>query len=450
MKLSARLHQHLYLKNLAITGIILAILSGLAFLSYRYHQEIDISANGSNTLSAGTQKILASLPEELQITVYIKPMHPLKRQIKPLLERYRHHKANLKIRFVDPEINLEKARELNVSSQGLIVAEYKDRSEKINFLDESTLTNALLQLASNKERWVSFLAGHGERSPTGVANFDLSSFAKELKQRNINAQALNLAEVGSIPDNSAVLVIAAPRVPLLAGELQLIQEYISQGGNLLLLTDPDDNYATTIQLALGIHKLSGTLVDTSSKVYGIDDPSFVLVSQYPRHPITQGMENITVYPVAAALTADKNSGFKATAILNSIPKSWTETSEIKGEIRFDPNTQERQGPLPIGYALTRDIKGNNSHQQRIVVIGDGDFLSNTFLGNVGNMDMGMRIFNWLTHDDQFIDIPLKQATGKNLQLSPVAIGVIGFGFLIILPLGLMGTGFFVWRSRKRR
>lgn len=423
MKLSARLHQHLYLKNLSITGIILAILCGLAFLSYRYSHEIDLTANSSNTLSAGTQKVLASLPDTVLITVYIKTAHPLKRQIKPLLEHYRRHKTNIKIRFVDPEYNLEKARELNVGSQGLIVVEYQGRSEKISFLDESSLTNALLQLANSKERWVSFLAGHGERSPTGVANFDLGTFAKDLKLRKIKAQALNLAQVGAIPDNSAVLVIAAPRVPLLAGELQLIQDYIKQGGNLLLLTDPDDKNILPIEQSLGIHTLAGTVTDESSKLYGINDPSFVLVSQYIRHPITQGMENITVYPAAAALVVDKNSGFEATAIL-------------------------KKDDFALGYALTREMKGKN--QQRIVVIGDGDFLSNTFLGNVGNMEMGMRIFDWLTHDDQFIDVPIKQATGKNLQLTPVAIGVIGFGFLIILPLGLMGTGFWVWRRRKRR
>lgn len=422
MKLSARLHQNLYLKNLAVSGILLASLCGLAFLSYRYSHEIDITANGSNTLSAGTQKVLANLPDAVLITVYIKTAHPLKRQIKPLLERYRQHKANIKIKFVDPEINLEKARELNVGSQGLIVVEYQGRSEKISFLDESSLTNALLQLANAKERWVSFLAGHGERSPTGVANFDLGNFGKDLKLRNIKAQALNLTELGGIPDNSAVLALTAPRVPLLAGELRLIEEYIKQGGNLLLLADPDDKNLTAIEQQLGIHKLPGTVVDTSSKLYGIDDPSFVLVSQYLRHPVTQGMENITVYPAAAALMADKKTGFEAIPIL-------------------------QKDTAIIGYALTREIKGKN--QQRIVVIGDGDFLSNTFLGNVGNAEMGGRIFNWLTHDDQFIDIPIKQATGKSLQLSPVAIGAIGLGFLFVVPLGLMGTGFFVWRSRKR-
>ncbi len=424
MKLSARLHHSLYLKNFSISAIIFAILCGLAFLSYRYNHEVDITANGSNTLSAGTQKVLASLPDPVLITVYIKTAHPLKRQIKPLLERYRNYKANFNIKFVDPEMNLEKARELKIGSQGLIVAEYQGRSEKISFLDESTLSNALLQLGNGKERWVSFLTGHGERSPIGVANFDLGSFGKELELRNIKAQPLNLAEVGTIPDNSAVLVLAAPRMALLAGELQLLEDYLAKGGNLLVLTDPDDKNIAVIEHAIGVHKSAGALVDASSKLYGINDPSFVLVSKYSRHPITQGMENnITVYPAAAALVVDKNSGFDAVPIL-------------------------QKDSAILGYALTRDIQGKN--QQRVVIIGDGDFLSNTFLGNVGNAELGMRILNWLTHDDQFIDVPIKQATGKSLQLSPIAIGMIGVFFLLVMPLGLMGTGFWVWRSRKRR
>jgi ABC-type uncharacterized transport system involved in gliding motility auxiliary subunit len=444
---SPRLHQQIYFKNLSITFLLLALLSGLAFLSYRYNSEIDLTANNNNTLSTATQKVLASLSEPVTITVYIKTAHPLKQQIKPLLERYRRYKANLKIQFVDPEINLAKARELNVGSQGLTLVEYQGRSEKIAFLDESSLTNALLQLANSKQRWVSFLSGHGERSPTGKANFDLGSFGQELSRHAIKISALNLAEVAAIPDNSALLVLAAPRVALLAGELQLIQDYLKQGGNLLLLTDPDEHYLDTITQQLGIHKLPGTLVDDSSKLYGINDPSFVLVTHYQRHSITQEMQNITVYPMASALAVDKNKGFDAVSLFFSSPQSWTETA-TDGEIHFDANSKERHGPLPIAFALTRGIKGKN--EQRIVVIGDGDFLSNTFLGNVGNSEIGVRIANWLTHDDQFIDVPIKAAVGKSLQLSQLAVGIMGFGFLLILPLGLMGTGFWVWQNRRRR
>jgi hypothetical protein len=58
--------------------------------------------------------------------------------------------------------------------------------------------------------------------------------------------------------------------------------------------------------------------------------------------------------------------------------------------------------------------------------------------------------NWLIHDDQFIDIPAKTATDKTLQLSLTSVAVIGFGFLAAIPLWLMGMGFYIWRSRKRR
>jgi hypothetical protein len=60
------------------------------------------------------------------------------------------------------------------------------------------------------------------------------------------------------------------------------------------------------------------------------------------------------------------------------------------------------------------------------------------------------MINWLIHDDLFINIPAKIATDKTLQLSQTVVGIIGFGFLIVIPLLLMGTGFYIWRKRKQR
>jgi ABC-type uncharacterized transport system involved in gliding motility auxiliary subunit len=199
---------------------------------------------------------------------------------------------------------------------------------------------------------------------------------------------------------------------------------------------------------LGIAQLQGAIVDSSSKLYGINDPSFVLVGEYTQHPITKGFQTITLYPVVAALEIDKETDFKAEALLNSSIQSWTETGAIAGKIRFDADSHEKQGPLAFGYALTRTI--NEKTQQRIVVVGDGDFLANAYIGNVGNLDMGLRMVNWLIHDDRFIDIPAKTTTDKSLQLTQTTVAVIGFGFLIIIPLSLCGTGFFIWRKRKQR
>ena len=442
MKLSPRL------KNSIITLGLVCVLGGLAWTTHRFSEQIDITLAASNTLSEASQKVLATLSDKVEITAYIKKEAGIRLQIEQLIERYRYYKSDVTLTFIDPSTVPEKIRELSIGSDGGIIIDYQGRIERLIYIDETALTNALFQLAATNERWVSFLSGHGERAADGVANFDLGTFSKALNQHKIRARSLNLATIQAIPDNSNLLVISAPSVPLMAGELTLIKGYIDKGGNLLLMTDPDNNNLKPLLDELGIRVLAGKLVDGKSKLYGIDDASFVVTSEYPKHPMTKGFQTITVYPIVSALEIEPTTPFEVTPLLSSGKQSWTETADILGRIRFDAGTLEHAGPLNFAYALTRDF--NKDQQQRIVVIGDGDFLSNTYIGNVGNLDMGLRLINWLLHDDQFIDIPAKATPDGSLQLSPTAIAVISFSFLIILPLGLLVTGFWVWRRRNRR
>jgi len=447
MKISQHLHHRLRIKNGLLTIIILSLLITLAWLSRLYSTQIDLSANASNTLSETSQKILTTLPDPISITAYIK-QPALQKQVIQLIDKYRRFKNNIHVSVIDPDSAPDKARELNIGPQGVIVVEYQGRNKKITFLDETSLSNTLLQLASTNKRWITFITGHGEPSPAGNANFDIGLFAKQLADHKINSQALNLAQLSAIPDNSSLLVLISPRVALLPGELNIISEYIDNGGNLLLLTDPKNHHLKPIEQHLGIKKLPGTIVDSSSGLYGIDDPTFVLVSEYTRHPVTLNFSNITVFPVTAALELADEGEFETKAILTSVLHSWTETGDIIGKVRFDADSEEQEGPLTLGYTLTKHLSGKN--QQRIAVIGDSDFLSNAFLGNVGNSELGFRLINWLTHDDKFIEIPITKSAGKSLQLSNTAIAIIGFGFLIILPLILFIIGFIIWRRRKRR
>ncbi|MDD5461878.1 MAG: Gldg family protein [Methylococcales bacterium] len=447
MKLSPRIHQQLRLKNALATLFLLCLLGSLAWLSTRYSAQIDLTSNNSNTLSPASQKLLDSLPDKVLITAFIKKGQPIRMQIAQLVDRYGRYKSNLSLVFIDPDSQPEKTRELNIGAEGIILVEYQGRTEKLAFIDEFSLTNALLQLANADERWVTFLSGHGERSPEAQANFDLSQFGKELFRRKIKAQTINLATMSSIPDNSVLLVISAPAVPLLTGELEIIKRYIQRGGNLLLLTDPGNQNLAVVLQFLGIMQRQGTIVDAGSRLYGIDDPSFVLVSEYSQHPVTRGFHTITLYPAAAALEIDHVAGFKTEPLLSSGIQSWTETGAIEGKIQFDADSHEKKGPLTFAFALTGTV--DNKAQQRIIVAGDGDFLANAYIGNVGNVDIGLRMVNWLIHDDRLIDIPAKIAYDKSLQLTQTAVAVIGFGFLIIIPLLLVTAGLLIWRKRKQ-
>lgn len=448
MKLTRYEHQRIRIKNRLSTLVLLCAFGGLAWLSWRYTHHSDWTRTASNTLSTATQKLLRNMPGKVDVTAYIKSGLPIRLQIAHLIDRYTRLKPDLTLGFVDPNKAPEQARELNIGEAGLVVVDYQGRSEKLTFIDEATFTNALLQLTHAEQRWVSFLSGHGERSPDGEANFDLSHFGKELARRKINAQTVNLANIPAIPDNSALLVIASPTVALLPGEIDIVRQYVQRGGNLLLLTDPGDHDLGFIWTLLGVHPLPGRIVDPTAKQAGIDDPSFVIVSNYIRHPVTRNFQILSVYPAAVGLEVDADIDFASTPLLSSGASSWTETGALTGAIHFDADGGERQGPINLAYALTRNLA--DGREQRIVVVGDGDFLANTYIGNAGNLDVGLRMVNWLIHDDRFIDIPAKTAPDRSLKLTTTSVVVIGFGFLIVLPLCLLATGFFVWRKRKRR
>jgi len=118
-------------------------------------------------------------------------------------------------------------------------------------------------------------------------------------------------------------------------------------------------------------------------------------------------------------------------------------------MRFDPDSVERSGPLTVGVALVRPRPGAATHQQRVVVIGDGDLLSNTYLGNGANLELGLRIFNWLTADEIPILIPPRAAPDPTLNLSAGALALIAAVFLVGLPGILLASGWLIWFRRRR-
>jgi ABC-type uncharacterized transport system involved in gliding motility auxiliary subunit len=109
-----------------------------------------------------------------------------------------------------------------------------------------------------------------------------------------------------------------------------------------------------------------------------------------------------------------------------------------------------KGPLDFGFTLSRLSPSPDKSEQRAVVIGDGDFLSNSFLGNGGNRALGERVFDWLLGDDKLVDLPPRGAPDRILQISQGKLSALSVGFLIVLPLLLLLIGGLIaWRRRRR-
>ena len=464
MEITKKTRLNLRIQGLIFLILFLTIVGMLAWLSKRYNVEADWTATGRNTLSEASIKLAERLPDTFTFTAFARDsdLIPARKSIRELVGRYQKHTDKIKLVFVDPETSPDKTRQMGISVEGEIVVEHQGRSEHIKSPTEENITNTLQRLMRSGERKVLFVKGHGERNPNGRANHDLGQFTEHLSKKGIKAETISLTETPKIPDDTAVLVIASPQVAYLDGEVKIIRDYVSKGGNLLWLHDPGSKFnLDALAKDLGIDFYPGVVVDPSTQLLGIPDPTFSLVVQYPNHPITKDFNLLTLYPKAAGINdeAVKNEWTK-TALLQTVSRSWSEAGELKGAIQFDQGV-DTTGPLTIGLVMSRELKSDKKEQakenteekgkqQRIAIIGDGDFLSNAYLGNQGNQDMGHAIINWLSNDDSFIDIPSATAPDLQLNLDQATWSMVGLLFLVGMPAGLVIAGVTVWMKRRKR
>ncbi|MCL5801169.1 MAG: GldG family protein [Gammaproteobacteria bacterium] len=473
MDVTPKSRLQLRLQNALFVILFLGVIGLLTWLSTRYNYEADWTAGGRNTLSPASQTLLKKLAGPVTFTAYARETGTLRRQITELVNHYRRYKPDIELRFVNPDTDPERVRQLGVTVDGELHIAYAGRNTKVQSLSEQTLSNALQRVARSEQHWVVFLSGHGERNPHGAANHDLGDLGRHLLDKGVNVQILALTDKPQIPVNTTVLVIAGPQVDLLPGEVNLIQDYIRAGGNLLWLNDPGPLHGLEpVAEQLGIEFQPGVIVEPAAQLLGIKRPDVVLVAEYPPHPVTQDLHTLTVFPQASGMDLKTPEGWQGRAFLESGARSWSETGDLNGEIALDRG-MDVAGPLAIGVSLTREAPqtfdaqgstnvaggrmpeatgsaGADKKEQRIVVMGDGDFLSNTFLGNGGNLDLGLNIVNWLNHDDTLIAVGARTAPDTTLNLSRTATAVIGLGFLFFLPLLLLGFGLTLWLKRRKR
>jgi len=462
MEITTKSRNQLRFQNIVFVVLFATIIGLLAWLSNLYSVEADWTASNRNTLSEATIKLLEQMPEQVNIVSFIPEGNLMasRKNISELIEKYQKYKKDITLEFVNPDIAPDRVRAMNVTNYGEIVVEYQGRNEHINQLKEQTLTNVLQRLLRQGERRVLFISGHGERNPKGHANFDWSSFTEKLQVKGINTEQLKLNETPVIPDVAA-LVIASPQIDFLPGEVSRIIEYVKRGGNLLWIQEPGTSLHGLQPLAdlLGIQFFPGTIVDPTAQMLNINDPSFALVTSYPQHSITRNFQYMTIFPRAVGInTSGLKQSWQAKPFLQTVPRSWSETGVLQGAIDYNKDN-DIVGPLTIGVSLTpkdekkenakQDNKAKNkTHKQRIVILGDGDFLANSYLGNQGNLSLGNNIINWISNDDSFIDIPSTSSPDTQINITELSGALIALFFLIILPLALLSSGILIWWKRR--
>ena len=433
-------------------SLLLLVIGVCAWITQQHHWVFDWSRDNRNTLTDTSRLVLEQIDQPMQITVLARNSATERQRFRRAIEKYQKYKSDIDLHFLDSDTELDQANELHLYNAGQLRIEYKSRYEIVDQLNERGVTNALQRLSRDSKSWVVFLSGHGERDPFNENNQGYSTLKETLETGGIEVQDINLLETTTIPDNISVLVIAAPQAELLEGEEKLIIEFVDRGGNLLWLHEPGRNeQLSLLAKKLGVTWRDGTIIDANQQlrsILGIQHPAVVTVIEYQEHAITKNLNHQTLYPFAVGIEANSELDWIVQPLFYSLPRAWSETNLLSGDnVVFNSEDGDTAGPLLMATALTRISE--KKAVQRIVIIGDSDFMANSYIGHGENLKLSVSILQWLANEDERISLVPYQPPDISIEFSNVAIASLASGYLLIVPLGVIFIGIFIGIRRRK-
>ena len=302
--------------------------------------------------------------------------------------------------------------------------------DMVKYPDEQEITTALYRL-ENGAVDVAFLTGHNERSITRAEDADYNGFSSALNTRNA------LVNTGfDVKQTSAdttlrtdILVIADARKALTEDEEARIFEYLDKGGNMVLAFEPRRaGIVSGILAYLGVGVLDGTMVypgsETSPSVIPAVTTDYAsIVSGY----FFPGMR--VSMPTAAAIDYRLDSEWDAVPVLAAPgTECWNETettdfSSISGASDLSANLAagEFKKAHSLALALSRKVNGK---EQRVMVIGDADCLSNVEMNTPRKSFRAMNsifctgVFNWMSDNKLPVDVNRQGPIDNSMKITP--------------------------------
>jgi ABC-type uncharacterized transport system involved in gliding motility auxiliary subunit len=478
ISLAASFELNRWKKLATVAFVIIASLSfigGSNYLANNSTLRWDITKDKQHTLSTNTVEFVSVLERQVQLTAFYVGVPP--KYLQDLFKEYERTSDGLVMtEIIDPIEQVAYAAKfgnvINSQEQKVIVQSGNNRKD-VDFtkdsLSEERLTNAIASV-SRTQKTVYFLTGHGEYSTVNEGNTGLSAFSQLLADNNILSKPLMLGISQSIPQDCDVLIIAGPKNQLTQDEETLIQDYLSKGGDALFLiehtfvTTPDKLLSAeqmqknpdlnSILNKWGLNIEADIVVDLTN--YVGDDVGTPATKNYQRHKaITEGLDyTFYVRPRSITLLENRQPNIKHAVIAStaSTNNSWAETNRNL-DIRFDEGV-DTAGPVPFSYVVieeksTANIQDAKISDTRLIVFTDADFLTNVYIDQYSNAQMGLNVVNWLSELDYNTFLGIEKMAVERLDLTSKQKRQV-IVILFFMPFSIVIVGLIVWlRTRPK-
>jgi gliding-associated putative ABC transporter substrate-binding component GldG len=386
-----------------------------------------------------------------------------------------------------------------------IVFLYEDKKEILPVIQnpatlEYEISSTIKRLTSKGMKKIGFLTGHGE-PPLSELNR-----AQELLKKQYELVSVNVSRSTPVPPDVTALVVMAPTTKIPEPEKFQIDQYLMRGGKIAFLINRVDatlqnRFGRAIDPGLddmlencGVHinvdlvrDLQCASISIMQQQYGfsiqsqVPFPFLPAASSFSKgNAIVKDLQGIIFYFVSSIDTVNNAARNLKGEILVRTSK---QSGRLTGPFMLDPlqrYTREdvaqsfSEHGIPLAAIVQGQFKSlyagkpvpadtaagsapppqnplNQSPETRVVLVGDGDFARDQFMGNRDNLTLFANMVDYLADDAGLITIRTKEVSMPPLeQLSDATKKIVKYANLIVPPLLVIAYGLFRWRMWRAR
>ncbi|MEX1139981.1 MAG: Gldg family protein [Bacteroidota bacterium] len=497
---------HSLIQAAVVFGIVILV----NIISIRLFGRIDLTEENVYTLADASKAIVGALDDLVTVKAYFTedlpaPYNNNRRATLDILNEYKaYSNGNLQFDFINPAgeqgeqetqqqgiapvqvqvINNDRL-EVKRGYMGLVLL-FEDRKETIPVVQnlgslEYDISGALKRLTTTKKKKIGYTTGHQEAEPSAFQQ------AAQMVTAQYDLVPVDLAANPTVPPDIDALLVIAPQGRFSDSSKHAINQYLMQGGQLGFFLN---QYAGNLQARAAEAVETG--LDDLLAQYGIrvnadlvrdaqcapvtvmqQQGMFRFQSQVPfpliptpsdfnrDNVIVKDLETLLFFFVSSIDTSLASSKqIRAEVLVRSSQQSGRQT----GFIAIDPiqrltpaDLPEQHIPLAAvfegsfpSYSADKepDTQQPVSPKTRILVVGDGDFMKDDYLGARDNVVFFANIVDYLADDAGLITIRSKNLAQTPLeQIEDGTKRTLKYINMLLPPLLVIGYGVFRWRRR---
>lgn len=446
------------------------------------------------SLSERAQTVLQELSDPIEVVVLVPPLvgpgqqNPLRGELLEVLARMQRVTPGLRVRALDPDRDQAEAQRLFAEfrtggpavADGVVLvragagaklkrvvvlpgelvsyvsSEQAQRTgpRVAEFRGEEALLRAFLRVTATSRPRLCYTQNHREPAFDSLEPYGGYANLRDLwRGDNLDLEVADLSSNRGLA-HCDVLVVAGPELAFSDAEAKRVSQYLSEGGDLLMLS------GAVIQLgaqSLNPHGLEGVLAE-----YGIrfgervvldrhsmsgETPliAFTLNQGWADHP---AVRSLIGRPVSLQLVRELDLRPPAQALLQTDEKAWAESNfaELASleAAHFDEEA-DRQGPLAVAAVSEKGAS-------RVVVIASDQFALNARLRSDVVYDHGrdllLNTVAWITQRDELLGIRAREREHLKLVLLPDQLRRMTWVSVLGLPIFALLLG--IWMLWRRR